>query len=159
MNICTSCLKFTSDLCGAFRETGTLRFLFSLEERTYSPPARRAGGDTPPTSGRALSEGDRALCGEHPPMPQGTDGARDKLAVLRFPVPCRAKPVAGSFCPLCAAAAAHLLFRKRSKNIGLRAGKGERNGDLPFRGKGHHAERRTHGLRRCRVYELLQNLQ
>ena len=54
-------------------------------------------------------------------MPQGTDGARDKLAVLRFPVPCRAKPVAGSFCPLCAAAAAHLLFRKRSKNIGLRA--------------------------------------
>lgn len=55
-------------------------------------------------------------------MPQGTDGARDKLAVLRFPVPCRAKPVAGSFCPLCAAAAAHLLFRKRSKNIGLRAG-------------------------------------
>ena len=33
---------------GAFRETGALRFIFSPEGRTYSPPARRAGGGNLP---------------------------------------------------------------------------------------------------------------
>ena len=64
------------------------------------------------------------------------------------------------FSPLWAASASHLLFRKRSKNIGLRAGKGERlrYGNLPFRSKSRHAGRRAYRLRRCRLYELFPHI-
>lgn len=47
-------------------------FFFLCEERTYSPPARRAGGGIPPVGrARALCEADCALCGERQAMSPG----------------------------------------------------------------------------------------
>jgi len=121
-----------------------------------------------PKAGGSIPFGDRALLTKAPPgLPP--EGPTMPPAVIAGQLAAPSVDCA----PLCSGTehrlptayapsfALHLLFVKRSKSYGLRAGKGGRAsyGYLPFRGKGHHPKCWPNCLRRCRIYELLPYLQ
>ena len=84
---------------GAFRETGALRFLFYPEGRTYSPPARRAGGGSLPVGQAVRSPRGMRLLREPTANAAETEVpviiVCERETVRRFPR--LRKPATGSF--------------------------------------------------------------
>ena len=142
----------------AFRETGTL--LFYPEGRTYSPPARRAGGGIPP-SGRAArsSRGMRLL---REPTANAAGTAVPVIIVcakeaLRRSLRLR-KPATGSF----VAEAGRLKNDRPAFSLPQRETerlKVKTIGHLPFGSKGRQPRGRPLRLRGLGLYELLCHLQ
>ena len=145
---------------GAFRETGALRFLFYPEGRTYSPPARRAGGGSLPVGQAVRSPRGMRLLRE--PTANAAETAVTVIIVcakglLRCSLRLR-KPATGSFfaeagTDMFARPAFSFAKENQKKRIEVKT-----IGNLPFGSEGHQPRGRPFRLRGLGLHELLCHL-